>query len=99
MTDTVADRDYRRRWVVLSDQALLDALPVPKDAHLVAIRQAVESATVEMLLESDEYPVVPEGSVVLRVACGAEEDVGAPAVLGVDALGRVTVETTEEGPE
>ena len=75
MAETVEERDYRRAWVIITDQALLDALPVPKDAHLIAIRQPRESAMVELLLESGAYNVVPEGSVGPRVAASEEEEV------------------------
>lgn len=68
MADTVAERDYRRAWVVVSEQALLGALPVPKDARLIEVRRDVNSSLVELLLESAEYEVVPEGGVVPRVA-------------------------------
>jgi hypothetical protein len=64
MADTVAERPYRRGWVHISDQALLDGLPVPKDARIVAVRHVVNSGNVRFLLESDEYALVPEGGVV-----------------------------------
>lgn len=72
MAETVAEREYRRGWVHITDQALLDLLPVPTAARLVAVRYRPELCRTEFLLDSDEYPLVHEGCEVRVVSPSVE---------------------------
>ena len=59
-------KEYRRKWIRVSDQLLLGLLQLPQDASLITVRRNFDAGGVELLVESEEYSSLPEGGLASR---------------------------------